>query len=261
LTIQKLTQRKSKDGTLYSRPPDVEAAIAAALPLQVEEVLARAGVTRTDDPRYLRSEVLVHLIREAMRAEKESAYNALLRALLERCMKILRSGISDSSIFDAEAVREEVISKVGLLFAQEHRRTNAKLDFYEIRFNNAFRKFYITGMRAELKELRNRVLPASRDADDDLPEEDVFAEHEIKNRTFASPEALLELKEFAELVDQLPEKEREAFVLRNIIGLEVESTNPEEETVATRCGVTGRAIRKRLNKAVKRIPRLQEYAK
>lgn len=261
MTIRKLTQRKSKDGTLYERPSDVEAAIRAALPLDVDTVLVCAEVARTDDPRFLRSETLVYLIREAMRTKKGTTYNRLLPALMKRCMRMLNTGIPDSNLFDSAAIREEIIGKFGLLFAAEYRKTNAKLDFFEIRFNNAFRKFYITGLRSELRELRNRVLPAAGDDDEDLPEEDVFTEHQVKNETFASPEAQFELKEVADLIEQLPVKEREAFVLRNIIGLEVESTNPEEETVATRCGVTGRAIRKRLNKAVKRIPRLKEYSK
>jgi RNA polymerase sigma factor (sigma-70 family) len=261
LPIRKLTQRRSKDGAVYERPPDIEAAIGAALSLDLDTVLARAAVPRAGDSRYLRPEVLVYLIREAMRTKKERTYNRLLPVLLQRCMRMLNSGIPDSNLFDSAVIREEIIGKLALLFADEFRNTNSKLDYFEVRFNDAFRAFYVTGLRSEIKELRNRVLPASRDDEEDLPEEDVFTEHEIRNGTFASPEAHYEMKEFAELIEQLPTKEREAFALRYIIGLEVESTNPEEETVATRCGVTGRAIRKRLNQATQRIPRLKEYSK
>ena len=39
---------------------------------------------------------------------------------------------------------------------------------------------------------------------------------------------------------------------------EIESEDPEKETVATQCGVTGRTIRYRLAKAAQKLSRFEE---
>jgi hypothetical protein len=259
--VRKLTKLNSKDGKPYERLPNIESAIEAALPLELATLAARAALP-TSSAQHLHSEVLVYLIRKAMHEREERVVNILLNALLKRCMRMLRSGIPDSTQFDAESVREDVISRLSLLFAEEHRTGGTTLDFYEVRFNSALFKLRATILKQVDKELAKRdTRTQNEDNEGGLHEADVRAEDDFENAALSKPEAQFEVSRIIELIKTLPEKEREAFVLHHIYGYQVQSNNPEEETVAKRCGVSGRAIHKRLGKAVKRIPRLKEYMK
>jgi hypothetical protein len=59
---------------------------------------------------------------------------------------------------------------------------------------------------------------------------------------------------------ELPREEAEALLLVHYRGLKEESQDPNEDTAAKRCGVTGRTIRNRLARARAKLLRLKEDA-
>ena len=228
--VRKLTERTSKDGKVYQRPPHIEAAIGAALRLNLTTLQKRAGIAHVEDPEYIHSEVLVHLIRKALRDDDRKAGSALLRVLQERCMRTLRSRIRDSNKFDAQSIREDVIGRLSERFAEDLSLNGKKrLDFFEARYNLAFQALYFTVLREKERELRLRVeLPASDEADD-LTEDEAFGRLDLPQQPPSeSPEDQYAIRKFFELAEALPKKEQEAVVLRHVYGYDVESNNPNK---------------------------------
>ena len=60
------------------------------------------------------------------------------------------------------------------------------------------------------------------------------------------------------VIHELPPDQREAVILVRIMGYEVESDDPTKVTAATRSGVSGRTIRKRLGRAAAVLKRYKE---
>jgi hypothetical protein len=74
---QPLSKTKEDDGTLYTRPPPIEAAIDIAIHQDLQTLCQRARIRDRNDPHHLSSECLVHLTRRAIRTDDGTAYNAL----------------------------------------------------------------------------------------------------------------------------------------------------------------------------------------
>ena len=141
--------KHSKEGVLYARPPEVESNIDGARDQETAVLMRRAQQTDRSSADYLKSECLVHLIRAAIRGGDESRYNTLLPILLSRCQTILSRKISDS-VPNAEHVREEVLCELSVLFAGEAGCDPPnELDYYEVKFNHAFRTLRCLVLRRE----------------------------------------------------------------------------------------------------------------
>ena len=222
-----------------------------------------AGASRLEkrnSPDYLRSEALVHLIRKAFRGGDEVLGNTALAILLSRCEAILQNQIDDS-LPRADELREEVVSAFSELLANDGMGERPdELDYYECRFNSAFRAFRIDVLRREtrwsdpLTDLPSQVdeqRPPDQEEYPCPPLLEVF-------RTPANQGSLFFLKEVLEAIDELPADERKALVLCNVLGYRAESIDPDEVTAATLCHCTGRTIRNRLARAEAKILKLME---
>lgn len=145
------------------------------------------------------------------------------------------------------------------LFAKDgSSQDQREVDFYEVRFNQAFSTFRITRVRAELDRLNStRDLP-----DPARPEvavdDEILARLSDPNCTTCDAEEIVFRKPVHDAINALPRDEREAIVLCHLMGLKEESEDPNERTAATVCGVTGRTIRNRLTKAFAKLSRLKE---
>ena len=146
----RLLTKHCSTGELYTRPPVVEAQIDEALKLDLAILRQRIEIANCQTVGYLRSECLVHLIREARRIDNQDRINLVLPVLLLRCEATLRAKIPDSVLLDAESVREEVLGQFSEMFASDGSGANPnELDFFEVRFNLAFRAFRIDLVRTE----------------------------------------------------------------------------------------------------------------
>jgi DNA-directed RNA polymerase specialized sigma24 family protein len=79
-------------------------------------------------------------------------------------------------------------------------------------------------------------------------------------RPLASPEDGVFHRDLVEAITALPPAERRALVLCKIMGYEAESEDRGKMTAATICGVSGRTIRTRLNKAIVKLSQFKEEA-
>ena len=92
--VRPLTKYK-RDGERYTRQQAVESEIEGALGDDLITLKRRLSVTDRESSDYLRSECLVHLIRDALRRKDDHRLNAVLPILLGRCEMILKAKISD----------------------------------------------------------------------------------------------------------------------------------------------------------------------
>jgi len=247
-------------GTRYTRPGTIDADIDTALALDLAALRARLLVAAADAADYLRSEALVHLVRRARRSGDQTLIGAVLPVLLGRCEAILRERIRDHQMPDAESVREEVLGAFSELFAADGIGDRPdELDYYECRFNLAFRTFRIDFVRSEIVRIRPIVsLPDARDDGEPEADEEVFAQLSETFRSPATQEAAAIWAEWAEAIERLPPDERDAVVLVHVLGYQEESKDPSVETAATRCRCTGKTIRNRLTRAAAKLSRFKE---
>ena len=245
-----LTKRRG-DGTPLTRPPEIEEGLDLALAEGLPSLIRRAQVKDTSSPEYLGSECLVHLVRDSARRGVATISNLLLPVLLARCERTLLSKIP-RGVPDADHLREEVLGAFVLILAKGcSAEDDGESDFYECRFNLAFRMLRISVVRREQAKSVG-VMPLIEDviaADD---ENAGRLENALRTRSGQVDGLVL-----AEFLDALPPEEREAVVLHYVMGYKIESKDKDEPTVATRCGVSGRTIRDRLNRARERCKQMK----
>jgi RNA polymerase sigma factor (sigma-70 family) len=196
---------------------------------------------------------LVHLLRHAFRTGNGRLRDVVLNPLLKRCERLLKNKIPDDRP-NAEELREAVLGKFTELLARDANDTEqTELDYYEIRFNDAFRKLRISFLRSE-KNTR-ACLPLPVDADEGQADVDPECVSRLFKSTgqALSPEDALTRKELCDAVDALPPDEQRAVVLHFFYGLKIDSVDPNERTVASVCGVDEKTIRNRLKRALQRL--------
>lgn len=250
--------KKTAQGNVYSRPFAVEAQIDEVAKLSPPELKARLDVTNPEQAGFLRPETLVHLLRRGIATGSMKTFNAVLPVLLKRCEKMLEGKKIFNSLPAADELREDILGQFAELLASDGRGDIPdELDFYECRFNMAFRTFWIDCVR----EVRHQGELAAVESEEDLDE--LLADEEPLKRISDSlhhdtPETRLRMQQLLEAIETLPNKERDAVVLVHIMGFKEESNDPDEETAATKCNCSGRTIRNRLASAAAKLGRFQE---
>ena len=257
--VRPLTKR-TRMGALYTRPPEVEAEIVAALREDWGTLRRRLDIKDARSAEHVGSECLVHLLRDKHRKGDDRRMGAILQVLLGRCEAILKTTIPESEP-DAGEMREAVLGKFTELLARGCvGERPEELDFYECRFNRALQTLRFDVVDRERRRLGRRVEVPRGDDGDGLPlsEEEGLAFLSEAGGTRPTQEEGALLKEVKEAIEALPPDEREAFVLRRVYGYKAESEDPAETTAAVLCGCTGRTIRNRLSRAETKLWRSKE---
>ena len=229
----------SKDGEVYSRPRGVEENIESAVRLGIEAIKARLKEEKPDSENYLKSECLVYLFREARSRRDDAMTNLLATALLTRCERILQSKLPKAS----EHFREDILAEFAVILAND---SSNELDYYEVRFNDAFRTHRIGMVKKEIqrcKKVETQTFGTSTNDD----EEEVHSD-EPSCRPTESDDLIRN-----ELLDQLPPDIQKAVVLCEM-GYPIESNNPSKDTVAKLCGVSERTIHNWIKRAQMILP-------
>ena len=249
----------SKDGMRYTRPQAVESVIEGALRDDLPTLKRRLSITDKGSPDYLPSECLVHLIRDARCRNDDQSLNAVLPILFGRCEAILRAKVSDQ-LPNADLLRDDVLSEFSELLASDRTGKHPdELDFYECKFNSAFRTLRINVVRREMDQIKQATqLPDHEDKSDPDAYEDVFARVSEAVKVSADQQDQVFREELWKAIKELPPDQRDAVVLCHVLGYKMESDDPSEVTAATRCQCTGRTIRNRLKRAAKKLAKLKE---
>jgi RNA polymerase sigma factor (sigma-70 family) len=246
-----LTRRK-EDGALYARPPNIEREIDLALSQDEDTLKRRLSVTIRTAADYLSSECLVHLIRRSLSRNDRSLADLCMPVLLMRCHANLLAQVPNGRLPNAAALREDILQEFGVMVATDSAdEALNELDYFECRFNSAFRAFRIDRVRTETRH-QNRFVPAPEKIDDDDLEEYEGTLRKVAEAFVpASQEDAAFLKVVRAAIDGLPEDERNALILCYALGF-------SEKSAATRCNCTDRTIRNRLSRAAQKLKALKE---
>lgn len=250
-----LTKTKT-DGTPYVRPHSIETAIDQALQEDLDSLVRRARITKRASQGFMPLECLVHLIREGRRREDAKARDELLNVLFERCKAILNAKITTDEVENSEEVREEILGDFAVLFAEDETEFDLsnRLDFFECRFNRAFLTFRIPYIERERERSETiRPIPQEKSDSADRTGDEILGHMAEAFRTAANQENYVLQNALRRAIDTLPADERKAVVLRYFYGLPEESAKPAVTSVASVCGVTGRTIRYRLERALAKL--------
>ena len=253
--------KKDKTGRVYIRPPDIENKIDLALKLGPPALKQHLLVTTRTAPDYLPSECLVYLIRDAMRRKDESVVDMVLPVLLARCEANLKSKIQAKNLGGIDAVCKEALSDFCEMLASDGAKDNSnpdELDYYECKFNKAFRGFRIDFLRREFtrsEPIEN--LPYTDDGDDEAAHA-IWERLSQNFRTSAPQDGEVFRRQLLDAINALPAEERKAVVLCRILGYEIESEDPEKQTAATLLKVCGRTIRNYLSRAAAKLSQFKE---
>ncbi len=246
--------KKDKQGVLYKRPSPVERTIDELQGQNLDAVVRQAEIRNRESGQYLPSECLVYLIRDAGRRGDGTAMTTILPFLLPRCEATLRGKIQREEFPDAENIIEDILSEFAVLFAADLTNPLSPLDFFECRFNAAFKTFYLGYVRRERRRRKDLVeIPARDDPDDDRTDEEVLTtmSGDILRPWFEGRGQLSE--ELSDAISRLPADEQKVVVLRFYVGLPEESVDPAKPSIAAICGVTPKTVRNRLGRAMKKL--------
>jgi hypothetical protein len=238
-----------KHGERYAHPPGIESRIDVAVAQDLPTLRQRVLSNDRSSPEFLPSECLVHLIRNARHKNDQATLDALLPILLTRCEANLEAKIPDSLYSNAADLREEILSEFALLFAADGTGNNPhELDYFECKFNDAFRSLRSDMLRSERRRLK-RIKPIPTFPNGE--EGEVLERLSKEFHTAATHDHGLIHEELLKAINALPADQRDAVVLRYCMGM-------TEATAAAHCKVTGRMIRYRLQRAAKNLSQLQE---
>ena len=245
-----LLKRKA-DGSAYTRPPEVEAAVDEVLALSATARVARAEILDRKAPGFLPKEALVYLIRDAKRVDDQATLSKLFTILARRCEEVLARRVPDSYP-NAVDIRADVLSKLGELVAEDDTGTDPhRLDFFECRFESAFLTLQKTLEREYLRRRKHEVVAADPDSSVCEPVEGAL-------EVDGEQEPTVLRKEQMALFNLLPSEDRKLLLLRFGNEIKVESNDPEEISLAKIYKVEGRTIRNRVNVALARLATLEK---
>lgn len=241
--IRPLTRRDGA-GVVYHRPDEVERQIAVALTLAAAALLARAKVRDYRADGYLKDETLVYLVREFHRDSRDALVSELATILVERCRKAAHRRLR--SLTDEQ--QEEAMAAILLrVFGEQITDLESdRGDFLQVRFVVALDRLAIRAFNDLVAERRRMddTVPLSAlagyDADDDEDGARRVGRGELAAEPLLSPERLVLYREG---LDQLPPKQREAFILRYYDGWPIDPPKDGGPSLTAHFRATSRTIR------------------
>lgn len=252
--------RKLKDdGSPYTRPPDVEASINALLAIPRTELVQRCQISDPSHPFFVKAECVLHFIRQAKADNNDRHFEALFRILRRRVQRALPAldrpfEEGESALVPASAIdiRDAVLFRFQELLCLDREGYDARLDYFEIRFDGAIANLRRTARRKTWKE-ENRSQPLSYD--DETSELSSEVEDALARLNSQDPSKIdnpAYRKRFAAAIDALPEDQRRVIVLL-LKDIQIESKDPEAVTIVKALGCSEKTVRNRRDRAFRAL--------
>lgn len=244
-------RKKARDGALYVRDPKIEAKLAELGILTRDEVVGRCVIRRRDDPDYVPSECLMHLVRACRLDNSNRYFERLYRILIERVMRRLPAAQSldgKTESLTKSKIRDAVAGRLVELLAADRTAYSEKLDYFEVRFDGALASLRRDAQEKAWRE-ENRTI--SLEFDEETGEPSLEVERAAGSfDPFESPESLeADYRSRLEAaIDTLPvEQIRIIQMLRQ--GIPIDSKEKGAVTIAKTLGRTEKTIRLKRDKA------------
>ncbi len=243
--------RKKSGDNVYTRPTEVETQINELMALTGEERTARFLIHDGNDPRFVRSESLLHFLRR-QRGNSPRDYEKLYKILLERVKIALPGGWRRENgpvVASEERAASAALNRFVELLAGDYNAYEDRLDFFEIRFNAAVAALRKTAVLKERKaDGREATLPDDPDAVDKI-QTDSTGFNPFGIAKYSDP--LYRIRMHA-AIDALPTDQRMALIL-DLQGVPFTSDDPDVATVGSYIGCGEQSARQKRDKALKAV--------
>ena len=251
--------KRLPDGSLYQRPSEIEATLALVLDLSRDKVIEALSIRDRTDPGYIPSECLVHLLRSTRWDNRETYFEHLYKALMDRIDRTLpriehavggRVGVDLSR----SRIREQVRDAFQEMLLEDRTKPGNRLDFFEVRFAAGIAKLRATARKKIWREAgRQEALEPANETGElsvaveraagslDRPPNEIWDDPRYRSRLEAA-------------IDTLPpEQSRIVVMLR--AGIPMDSTDPDAVTIRKILNCAEKTVRNRRDAAIKALRR------
>ena len=249
-------KKRTKQGILYNRPPEVEEVILDTFALPFEEFMERARHKNRRHPEYLPSEVLVHRIRATRHNNSDEQFNALYLELFERVSRscpraVIRAEGGAGEVGRLMDVRDYVVDRFVTLIVKDRDRYEENLDIFEAIFDRAVRLMRNDAFRKVLRH-EEPLTPLEYDESGDLPDDVEEYSSLLNTPSMTREEEITYRFRIRRAIDSLPEMERRVIDMLEA-ELPIESKNPDEPSIAGLLKCTPKTVRNRRARAIQKI--------
>ncbi|MGY6126925.1 sigma-70 family RNA polymerase sigma factor (plasmid) [Paraburkholderia strydomiana] len=252
--LPKALTRKNAEGEVYRRLPDVDDSIVQWETVDAMLVASAAGNLDYRADGYLRSEVLLHLLRRAGKERRSDDFYPLFHAFMARVRRLIRPRFARRP-GNPDELADETCSALAKLLAEDAADSaNDEMDFFEVRFGNALS--FLVLDRLEENRLWYARHPSREDLADDGEVVDVASLDDSRDLT--GPERAAFGAQINRAFHALTEEERSILELRYLKGMKTTSTVADEETITKKLKLSERTVRNRLMRAVKKLSKFKE---
>ncbi len=241
--------RKKKDGTLYTRPDNVEGLLPALGELPRDGLLERARIRNRKDPGYVPSECLVHFIRASRHENAHVWFDRLYKVLAERVMRAVPIASGGTASATDERIRDAVFDRFVELLAKDRAAPDDRLDFFEARFDLAIKRLRLDAQERVWRETNRGD---SMDAEEGGAAEAAAAAgttNPLNAEIFSDP---LFRERLYVAIDALPPEQSRTMHLL-LIGWQIHSSDPSVMTIAKALDCSDRSVRNYRDRALKTL--------
>ncbi len=224
--------KRSGEGKLYERRPDVEAQLLEIAALPQKEIFSRLSFPNRETPGYLYDETLVYLARQAHVNGDEAAVEQIYIEINKRFWVLIRK--SSKRCEDPNDLQDFGQDVEYVLISKIFDTNSDKGDFAQINFGS----FIVRELKSRLKGYNKR-----RKIERDFEKIDEPTENSHGFQVPAKGFNDLEMQELKQILNGFPENIREAVILHYLEGWQIESQDENEPTVCRKLNVSSRTIR------------------
>lgn len=246
-------KRKDKHGVPYARPPEIEACLVKLEAIDAAARLQCFTIASKKSAGYVPSEVLMYFLRRAWAEGAREDFEKIFRMLLKRVEQSLCSVISDSRMGGARGIREEIMGRFAERIAKDCSGRAGLLDFFEIRFDQAFAAFRTSALR-QIGPASVDTVPLSVDSDEGQeisPEVEEAAAEFLGGDPSKLDDPAFRL-ELTAAIDALPKDQRRVVGLL-LQGFQIDSKDLNIMTIARMLQCDERTVRNRRDRAYKAL--------
>jgi hypothetical protein len=244
---------KDKHGSPFTRPPEIEVCLERLESVDATERLQVFAIVSRKSSGYVPFEALTYFLRRAQAAGAQDEFKQIFGLLMKRVGQSLFAVVSDTRMAGAQGIREEIMGRFAERIAKDCNGRFAMLDFFEVRFDLAFSRFYKTALRqiGPASVLTEALSTDGDEGQDISPEVDAAAAAFLGGdpREIDDPAFRLELDA---AIDALPDDQRRVVgLLRQ--GFQIDSKDPNIMTIAKMLQCDERTVRNRRDRAYKTL--------
>lgn len=253
-------RKREKDGSLYRRPAEIEAAIAELTALSRQDFVER--IRANDLGQSVATECLLYFLRRPPFGGDETVLFTLFAAIRQRVLKAVpvpkRRNDGDSKkvterLVDLD-IQEAVLHKFQEMLCADRQNYSDRLDFFECRFNAGIARLRST-VRRNIWNKANKSVPLAHDITDEPITEVEEALSRVSD-SFDGPRTdFLYRSKIHAAINSLPLDERRVveLFLRDI---PIDSQEGDTMTMVKMLGCSEKTVRNRKNRAFTKLKEL-----